>query len=155
MTRSLKKGVDVYETWHAKEPSQLKKIKVSMPETVRSIGVAEMIAYRSGKWQKGNSTEDYEHDFTSRPTIYHEGGDGSSREVSGMLKNDVIVDLGFCIELNYLNLDGEECEIPIGRSRSSRMVCTSDMKTLIILHKSGPIFIKGGKMKVTARGIVK
>ena len=35
------------------------------------------------------------------------------------------------------------------------LLCRGDTRTLVILEPSGVIFIKGGKMKVEARGIVR
>ena len=155
MSKSLTYGVDVYEEWHSKEPSQLKTVKVDPPDRVYACGKGELIAYRSGKWQKGNNTEDYEHLFTSKPTVYHSTGEGRVRSVGGLLKNDTIISLGYCIELTVIGFDGQEYEFPIGRSRKPRMVCTTDKKTVIVLHSKGPIFINGGSMRVTDRGIVK
>jgi hypothetical protein len=155
--RTINKGVKVYQEWHAKDPSDIVKIKVphGLPNEVASVGKALQIAYRSGKWKKGNSTDDYEHDTKSSdpPTIYHETGDGRVRAVSSFLKNDVIVHLGECLEIIGEDLDGEPLEIDIGK-KLPKLVCTSDYRTLIILHKEGPIFINGGTMKVTERGIV-
>lgn len=154
---AISKGVRVYQEWHAKDPQNIVKIKVpsGLPEEVFAVGKALQIAYRSGKWKKGKATDDYEHDtkWTDPPTIYHETGDGRGRLVDSFLKNDVIVHLGECLEVIGEDANGEPLEIDIG-SRRPKLVCTNDYKTLIILHKEGPIFINGGSMRITERGIV-
>jgi len=167
--RLILNGVDAYQEWHSKDPTKLTTIKTRLPDTVYQLGRAEMIAYRSGKWHDGNKTDDWEHHFDSRPFIYHEDGEGRSKSVSSMIRKSnpsdfddvdnpknlpVLVDLGKCIELTFTVSGGEVHKITLGRS-FPKMCCTTDKKTLVILHKDGPIFIKGGQMRITERGIVK
>ncbi len=155
--RHIDKGVKVYQEWHAKEPNDIVKIKVprGLPVEVFAIGKALQIAYRSGKWKKGNATDDYEHDtkWSDPPTIYHDTGDGRARTTESFLKNDVIVHLGECLEIIGEDPTGEPIEVAIGK-KLPKLVCTNDYKTLIVLHNDGPIFINGGSMRVTERGIV-
>ena len=164
MSRSINKGVDVYNIWHSKDPSSIKSIKFSMPDVVRRVGKGVMIAYRSSKWEKSGKTHDYEHELTSGPSVYHEFGDGREKMVSSMLKSTspsdvnpsgspVLIELGKCIEL-ILSEPGSDELSEISMSGNPKLCCTTDMKTLVILHKDGPIFINGGKTKVTSRGIV-
>jgi len=153
MGRTVSRGASVYTEWHAKEADKIESIKLHLPECVYAVGKGEMIAYRSGKWQDGSAKEDYEHDFTSRPTVYHQDGEGREVKVSSFLKNDVLVYLGTALELLYIGLDGDDYEIPL--KKGTILACTTDKKTVVILHQNGPIFIKGGNMRVTARGIVK
>jgi hypothetical protein len=152
------KSGDVYREWNERDPDKVSVVKVDLPPDgiVGAIGKGVMIAYRSNKWQKDKSTtEDYQHDHdkNSPPTIYHESGEGRIKSVDSMLKNDEIIDLGHCIELVGEGPDGEVLEFKISESKKARLVCTNDKKTLIILQSGGPIFITGGVMKVTARGI--
>jgi len=156
--RTINQGIQVYEKWHDKQPNSIAKVKVpgGLPKEVFALGHASQIAYRSGKWKKGRTTDDYDHDtkWSDPPTIYHKTGDGQEKLVGTLLKNDVIIHLGECLEIIGEDFDGEPIEVNIGKTRLPKMVCTTDYKTLIILHKDGPIFICGGSMRITERGIV-
>ena len=163
MGRTVNKGVDVYHEWHDKDPTKLTSIKVDLPVDVGQMGKVTMIAYRSGKWLKSGKTEDYEHPFESGPFIYHEDGDGRLKQVSSMIRQagssegnpkglPVLIDLGKCIELTLETPEGGEDEIIL--RGAPKLCCTPDKKTLVILHSDGPLFIKGGRMRVTNRGIV-
>ncbi len=156
MDRDIRKGLETFEMWNKRSADDLVRIKVDLPTEVGLMGRAKLIAYRSSKWKPSYKvTDDYEHDHDSLPFVYSEFGEGRERSVNGLLKNSVLVDMGFCIEFIYEDLDGEESELVIKRSVFPRLVCTTDKKTYIILCGKNPIFVTGSKMTIEGRGIVK
>lgn len=154
--RSINKGLQTYEMWNQREADDLVRVLVDLPTTVYQMGRAKLIAYRSSKWKESyTTTEDYEHDHGSMPFVYSEIGEGRAKLVAGLMKNKVIVDMGFCIEFIYQDLDGEDCELVIKKSRLPRLVCTTDKKTYIIMDGRKQIFVTGSEMTIEARGIIK
>lgn len=142
--------------WNKRPADDLFRIKVDLPTYVYQMGKAKLIAYRSSKWKKSYKvTDDFEHDHESAPFVYSEIGEGRERLVSRFTKGDVLSDMGFCIEFIYEDLDGDECELIIKKSRLPRLMCTTDEKTYVILDGRSPIFVNGGQMTIEARGIVK
>lgn len=147
-SRKLAKAVSNYEMWHQRRAKKITKASFSFPGHVSKIGRAIEILYRSDKFETDGKFYDYSHTFDSRPFVY--GQDGSSDEdaVSGELSLPL---LGTVKWLLIKTASGEET---LTFPRGTILSCSSDRKTVIILNKGDPLFVRGGKMVVTKRGIV-
>lgn len=155
--RRLNGAMAAYQTFQSKESKRQDVHKVNLPDEVYQIGKASEIMYRSGKWMKGRKTQDYYHVHDSKPYVYHEDGEGRAKSVSSLIgpynKEQIpLAALGYCLGLEFYDMDGELVELSLG-SRKPLLCVTPDMKTLVILG-SKPVFIRGGKMRVEGRGIV-
>lgn len=165
--QKAKKAVLSYEMWHQKNPKELKEISVNWPKEVYACGRAEQIIYRSDKWEKDKDFYTYDHVFDTRPTVFCatesilsdtiQGGPRSVAKLLGV--RDVNKDpvaapaLANTLELTVSFPDGSGKTLYF--KNTPVLCCTSDLKTLIICAKNDIIFIRGGKMHVTERGIVK
>lgn len=143
----------MYETFNAKEPKRITQYKVDMPDIVAPCGKADYITYRSRKWKSGNKTDDYIHHFDTHPNVYTDDGDaGRPVKTASLLKwNEfqmAAAVMGTCLELCV-----DDMLYPL--TGNPLLLCRGDTRTLVILEPSGVIFIKGGKMQVQARGIVR
>lgn len=156
---------EAWRMWHQKEPRELLQQKYELPKKVFAVGEADRIYYSSDKWEDDGDFYTYYHDFDSRPTVY------VPRKTSwGKASSNPSLDIVETLEMEHLNdavrlpmlaktlelvveIDGEK------KSRKFRgetpLCCTSDLKTLVIFASDGPIIIRGGKMVVTERGIVR
>lgn len=157
-----------FRMWHAKDPREyLKRSEESLDYEFVCVGRAEELTYISDKWEKDGTKQPYIHDFDSRPKVwipyYSQADDseviGSPRMGYGLLglkspsRAAHIAQLGTAEELVITASDGEKYEF--AGLRSTPMFSSHDCKAVLILRRSGPVIIRGGKMSVTARGIVK
>lgn len=157
---TVKKAEELFKIWHAKEPTKHTVVKVELPKTMYMQGRAETIIYRSTKWE--TKAFDYVHDFDSNPPLYYDGPtDLGAQSTSSLLprsnpdsKQIPLTLLGHVLSLDMIDADGELVEVTLGR-KEPMLLSTIDAKGLVILCDHGPIIIKGGKMTVTKRGIVK
>lgn len=178
MTRKLSPHVvarakAIYKLWTEKEPDdsslwehEVEEQSVNWDELdVRCIGVGGDILYLSDKWEKPGVIERYHHPFDSGPRVYcaaeDAGGDeGESVSVAQLLgvqslKHMVgLVPIAICSEL-VVQRPGER-HLTWRFSQGAATLCsTLDKKGLVIISQDkGPIFVRGGRMRVTARGIV-
>lgn len=171
MKNSLEKlvenAVDAYSMWHQKPHKKVKELSVEWPKTIHCFGRAEQIIYKSDKWEKDNDFYTYDHIFDSRPNVYC-GPDSSffqfaetkSRKLAPLLsvkdlEKDTIAApyLAKTLEFTFCAHDGSYKRITFNNSPS--LCCTVDKKTLIICSTDGFLFVHGGAMRVTSRGIVK
>jgi hypothetical protein len=152
--------------WHQKNPKELKELSVDWPEHVYCCGKAEQILYKSDKWEKDGDFYTYDHVFDTRPDVYcsdksilSEFIKGRAKKVTSLLgikSLDTPVAapaLAKTVELTISLSDGTGQTISF--SSYPLLCCTLDKKTLIICAKNDVLFIRGGKMHVTERGIVK
>lgn len=147
------KASAMYEVFNAKNAKSINVLKISFPDIVAPCGKADYITYRSRKWKSGNRTDDYIHHFDSHPNVYtDDGAAGRPIKTSDLLKwNEFTLAaavMGTCLELCV-----DDTLYPL--TGNPLLLCRGDTRTLVILEPSGVIFIKGGKMKVEARGIVR
>lgn len=167
LNKISKKAVSAYEMWHQKHPKNFKKIEVDWPSVVYCVGRAEEIIYLSDKWEKDKNFFYYRHLFDTRPYVYCsekcdliEYANGRKRSVSNLLKvkdldRDIVASPNLAkTDQLVVSLNGGTIERwnLIGQPT---LCCTLDMKTLIICMDGDFLFINGGKMSVTERGIVK
>lgn len=163
------KADSIFRLWHEKDPR-----KDIGPIKVRDLGVAtfacigkcDQIEYDSDKWEKDGEMHSYYHDTTSHPGVWipaqyvsdeeRIGQERSTkallgvRNVSGPLW---LAQLAFCTSLTYKDKAGEKLGMEI--SGKSKLLSTPDKKAVLILTKKGPVIVRGGQMRVTARGLVK
>ncbi len=156
----LSKAEQVWTMWHQKdEPRQLVEAEWDFPDFVFHAGQADTIVYSSDKWEDDGDFHDYVHDFDSRPSVYAYAGDGNERSVARLLG---VRDLSGDMPLTVLAIVKEFIYTPLGHPRQCvrfadpPLLCTTnDKKTLVILSEErGAIFVRGGTMHVTERGIV-
>lgn len=163
---TLPKAEASWRMWHQKEPRELFETSYDFPEHVFCVGTAETVIYASDKWEKDGKFFDYVHEFDSRPEVFMADGQRrnpgaaptsvkrllGTRDLEGELALPILAKVKTLIISppddapdHYINFRDE----PV-------MCCTADHKTVVIFSESkGPIFIRGGKMVVTERGIVR
>lgn len=167
-------AADAWRMWHQKEPREIVEATYDFPDEVVPVGKAQRILYSSDKWEEDGDFYTYFHDFDSHPTVYAPSTSawakkrankgtkharGKALDVARTLKMAHVDDelqlplLAKTLELIIVDVEGKK------QSRKFRgdtpLCCTSDLKTLVILADDGPVIIRGGKMVVTERGIVK
>lgn len=167
LDRIIGRAMSSYEMWHQKHPNEVKTIAIDWPEEVYQCGRAEQILYRSDKWEKDNDFFMYDHVFDTRPHVYCTKKSilapfASSRRRSVRrffnvrdLKRDPVTlpYLAKAVELTISLNDGTGQTLNL--LSEPALCCTLDLKTLVICIKNDILFINGGKMHVTERGIVK
>ena len=163
-----KNAEDVYRMWHRKEPHRAFTIRAGCDgdDGMVCVGKAHNIVYRSGKWEKGNKTNDYIHHFDSRPSVYmlekkmpSELRGNPDKTVDDLLRSSVNEDgkvevAELAVPLSFGLDDGDEgADIEI--NRGAKVYGCVDQKTVVIHDpKWKLIVIKGGRMYFDERGIV-
>lgn len=167
MPRSkLPQAEDSWRMWHQKEPREHHEVFYNFPTHVFRVGTAETITYRSDKWEDDGKFFDYVHEFDSHPEVFmledkRQNPHAKSVSVQKLLgTRDLKGELALPILAHTKELiispDDAEVDHCIRFSDGPLLCCTTDHLTLVIFSdKKGPIFIRGGKMKVTERGIVR
>lgn len=145
-----------YEMWHQKNVDAAFEQEIDFPEGLACVGRAETIYYESDKWEKDGHFVLYVHEFDSGPFVYFgEGEDVSTKHLLGVrnLRGELALPvLAFVTSLTYAR--DNKPHKTLNFKDPPTLVCTADRKTLVIFSKEkGPIFISGGKMVVTERGI--
>lgn len=166
MSSGQKKAEGIYKMWHAKDANKAYKKSVaalSKYPNAYPIGIGHEIEYLSAKWEDREHL--YIHDF-DKPKIYLlenmvQEGEAIGKAVSvksllGVRKIPAgglpVVQLGKCVSLSYKDADKEICDFT--HMNNALLLSTLDKKALLILSKKGPILVRGGTMRVTARGVV-
>lgn len=167
LNRVVRRAMDSYSMWHQKHPNEVLDITIAWPEEVYQCGRAEQILYRSDKWEDDNNFFMYDHVFDTRPFVYCQRGsvlepfaNSKRRSVRRLLRvNDLEKDpvplpyLAKAVELTISLSDGTGQTLNLVAEPA--LCCTLDLKTLVICMENDILFINGGKMHVTERGIVK
>lgn len=175
----VKRAEGIYRLWTEKDPDdssiwseRTQEFSVDWDKLRLSrVGGGGDILYTSDKWEKPGVLERYHHPFDSGPSVYaslDEVGDGSVgagdegvhigiTRLLGIssLKGPVVLTL--IAAVNELVIQQDHGPNVTWRfPREPPALCsTLDKKGLVILSQDrGPIFIRGGRMRVTARGIV-
>lgn len=168
-TREMNHGRKTWRMWHSKdEPRKeyTRTEKLLSESHFIPIGKAHEILYASDKWEKNGDNFDYIHEFESHPKVFIPASKASEDEATGAprttasvlglrspKKSLVVAALATAKAFTYYDVDGELVEI---QGLKGALVGSSpDKKTLLILAKKGPILVRGGQMRITARGIVK
>ncbi len=164
------KAEAIYEMWHQKEPHRVQVVRPGCDESdeMVCVGKAFDITYRSGKWKKGNATDDYVHTFDSKPKVYMlaKHVDGGLKEnpakTAGKLLNPArnadgqfaVAELAKPLSFTLDNGTDEGDEVKI-HSGAKVYGCTDKKTVLIVDPKWGLIVVRGGQMHFDERGIVK
>jgi len=167
--KDVERARATWRMWHQKEnpKREYKKSERLLDEAFFApVGKAHEILYSSDKWERDGDQHDYIHEFESHPTVYIPDSYASDEEVVGTPKKTlsvlglrvkpprlVVPELAKVREFSYVDSAGELVEVRLGKG--AIMGSSPDKKTLIILSKNGPVLVRGGQMRVTARGIVK
>lgn len=156
------KAEQVWRTWHQKNPRELHEVEYDFPEEVFSIGLAETIIYASDKWEDDGDFYDYVHEHETGAEVFTTDGTGRRASVKSLLgtRQDLktgelsLPMLGMVKELIVMPHDAD-AKHSLKFKEKPILSCSLDRKTLIIFSESkGPIFVRGGRMVVTERGIV-
>ncbi len=155
--KKVNRAISNHEMWHQKEADLLELCYYDFPKAVRAVGDATHILYYSDKWEEPGKGFEYSHYFDSKPTVYHEDGEGRSKSSDSLLgakdSRAQLTVLAVVEEISF-EIGGEEKTLRF-TSQSPLLCCTNDRKTLVIFEKNSPFFIRGGSMYVSERGIVK
>lgn len=166
---SQKRAEDLFREWHDKEPREFLRRNEPLldHEKFCCIGRGFSVLYESDKWEKDGEAYPYIHDFESRPGVWvveehclPEERIGKPVKTTTLLglrtpKSALhVVQLAFAKELIVEGKDGRRFELDLGKN-GSPMYSTLDKKALLIPTSNGPILVRGGKMVITSRGIVK
>jgi hypothetical protein len=129
------------------------------------VGKAEEILYSSDKWEKDGDHHDYVHTFETHPGVYIPESAAGDEDVIGRPKKTLsilglstsrkqlaVTELAKVKDFTFKDKNGDLVAIELGRG--AILASTPDKKCIIILAKNGPVLVRGGKMVVTARGIV-
>lgn len=157
----LDEACRAFRLWHQKEPSEVFDTDYPLEEyDVFLAGTADEILYVSDKWEDDGRMYDYIHDFDSAPSVFTTEGYGDEEDPAELLRvpkvaKDAEASLPILAAVKRITIvrdDGSKHQI---RFREPPMLCCSlDKKCLVILTEDvGPIYIRGGRMHVTARGI--
>ncbi len=147
-----------HRMWHQKDVKDRLLVEYPFPDEVYGVGKVRSLVYVSDKWERDGKMIDYMHDTDSRPTLYAGDGEGGAKRVASLLgtrdANDPIafVHLAYLKWIEYDDNEGTQEHV---FSRPVPLVCTRDKRTIVAIHRSRSLFINGGKMVVTSRGIVK
>lgn len=163
---SLEKARKNYQLWHTREPDAVasRQSKGLDAKAFCKIGRAVNILYESDKWeQKGKKRHLYDHDFDSHPAVYAPcrcaPGSCSSVTRSRLLGSGhpagkaVLTELGTVETFTVETLEGETDHFEF--SRKVYLYSTPDLRAIVMPFGSDVFVVRGGEMKVTARGIVK
>jgi hypothetical protein len=154
---AVNRALDNYRMWHKRESESTYRVSVEYPDQMAKVGTASEVLYWSDKWRPRGEYELYRHKCDSHAGIYAPRKNGShpTAELLGVANFRAkipLTDLGFMEEATWRRTDGRAQTMGF----PSAVVCsTEDNQALVIIREKGePLIIKGGKMRVTAAGIV-
>lgn len=160
----LEKAKANYKKWHQKDPKSVDDNSYDFPAKVFYCGAVEYMIYESDKWEDDGDFHWYEHDFDSSPPIY---APRSARILTPSKHRFRRTPRLLCVddEMGEVPLTMLACVLEMVVKTPSKkqkfvfseppvMAGTPDNKTLVIFSDAGPLFISGGRMRITERGIV-
>lgn len=165
--------VENYKSWHAKAPDTVFGSNYDFPNKVELLGKAIDIIYYADKWEKDGKGFEYIHTFDSKPLVYAKRSYLTGKAAASQQKSvcellqvkSLSVDLDLPVlaiakELTIERDSDHHRQTLLFKRSKPVMSCSHDRKTLIIFAygddgKEAPIFIRGGTMIVTERGIVR
>ncbi len=161
-------AIEAWRMWNQKEVRAVVPAEYDFPEKVIPIGKADRILYSADKWEEDGDFFTYYHDFDSHPFVYTEKGapmtkgirsKGGSLDVADVFGVETVNDswsipvLAYALELRWTTPEGKKARKKF--KKDTIMSCAEDLKTLCILSEDAPVFIQGGTMEITERGIVR
>lgn len=162
----MSRAEDTFRLWHSKDPRKefRRRVKYLDGDFAR-IGLASEIQYRSDKWERDGDHYPYVHDFGRSVGVYVPASAVSDEDIIGALNSGhrllgirgrgntaEVAQLGTCEELVFRDASNEE--VVLAFPKGTLLLSSPDRKALIIVDKSRPIIVRGGKMSVQSRGIV-
>lgn len=149
----------LYRMWNARKADEAFATSFEFPQDMGVLGRAMRIIYWSDKWKTDGTGDYYEHDFDTSPEVYCESAEHGVKSIDALTKVKDINnrESGWPVLAEVMELSLERLEGGVKTYKFSKppiMTCSSDKKSVIILYKREPIIIRGGRMRVTARGIV-
>ena len=152
------RGADVYKMWHQKPVKEVIEIAFVLPRRLTRMGQANRIVYESDKWEEDGEVYPYQHEFTSSPDTFIADPEGEI-DTRDFLEMDDLDDfvlnwihLGCVAELR-VKIPGQKKKRNIVFEDGPLMCRTAEKDTLIVLHHE-LMFVRGGTMVITDRGIV-
>jgi hypothetical protein len=160
LSRRLGLAKSLYREWHQKDPTEAVEATFDFPEEVVVVGKAQRVVYASDKWEKEIYL--YEHDFDSHPEVYMVAKKGvkhgdavNTKHLLGVKSFKEALPLPILATTQELTfLDGSKPNRTVFGRRQPLLCSTLDKRTLVIFDFPRVIFIRGGSMRVTERGIV-
>jgi len=161
--RNLNKAIKNHRMWHERDHDNVvRRSSTALDAKVFcEVGRAVNIIYESDKWYgRKEKTYLYDHDFDSHPGVFKpcKCRDGECRQVSrekllGVTGKQLpTTELG-TVETFTIDVDGEHEVFDF--NKRVYLYSTPDLKALVIPHGNSVFVVRGGQMRVTARGIVK
>ncbi len=151
------KAAKNYRLWHKRDCDEVAVGPETIPDRMIVVGYMIEIMYNSDKWgKKSYKFHDYVHNCESGAAVYSAHKDANV-DTGLLLKSKNwkrrlnLTELGECLEITFERLDGDEQNVDL---EGSILACTEDRRGLVILGRGSPIILRGGKMIVTARGIL-
>lgn len=159
-------AADNHLMWHEKDVEGAYLKDVHFPPRMVCVGQAIEIIYLSDKWENHAKFYSYVHDFDSHPEVYADAeqaeGVGRARSTAKLLGVPSVDDDAQLATPILARVAQFSFRTPEGHPHVLRfdfpplMLCSPDKLALIILSdQMGPVVVKGGRMEVTRRGIVK
>lgn len=161
-------AIEAWRMWNQKEVRSVAPAEYDFPEVVFPVGRADRILYSADKWEEDGDFFTYYHDFDSHPIVYTEKGapmmkgvrsNGQPLDVPDVFNVETVDDqwsipvLAYVLELFWTKPDGTKAKKKF--KKDTIMTCAEDLQTLCILSEDAPVFIRGGSMEITERGIVR
>jgi hypothetical protein len=156
--KHMDKAQKLFRMWHQKHPDEVVDMTFAFPPVVSCIGHAREIMYHSDKWEDDGDFYPYQHTFDSRPLAFLRDGAGkekSTRTLLGVQDLNGTWAMPLLAYVEALIVDDGQQEHTIRFSDYPVMTCSPDRQTVVILNRGMPVFVRGGEMTVTERGIVK
>lgn len=156
---SLRRAENLFRLWHQKHPNEddHQRMTTSFAPVVGYVGHAQSIVYLSDKWEDDGDFHPYEHDFDSHPMAFSRDGEGREKDTAHLLGVPSVNGAWAMPLLAYVQsvtLDDGRGPFTVKFPDFPVMTCSPDRKTLVILHRPAHVFIRGGTMTITERGIV-
>lgn len=160
---------DTFRMWHQKDPRKevpRRGITLLDEPEFGCVGRATEIKYTSDKWEIDGDFFPYVHDHTTNPGVYVPLSKTSDDDLIGRPAKTLsllgvrvkprqleLAQLGTVDELTFVDSEGETQVQTFGKR--CLLLSTADRKGIVLLDGKRPVIVRGGKVRVTARGIVK
>lgn len=148
-------AVGKYKEFHRYDPRTVEEVEISIPRSVRKLGAAKHVLYRSGKvdpstLRKPKNPVDYIHEHDAGVDVYACDGAADTDVPDEFRRISAVVKLGKC--LGFALKDGAEAE---ATTPMPDLCCTPDGTCLLVVQDKHKVLymIWGGALGVFARGI--
>ena len=159
----FKNGISLYNDFHELDPNVEPDLNgLVVPKIVFEEGEVTWTYYKSRKWAGGSGNPEgkwhnYKHQHEAGVKLYSPDSVTGieTRVPSAIRKTETFVRLGFCLGMDYVNLDGEEAELAVKNSKRVELFCTPDRRHLVVIEDRAMVVAMawGGFMHVAPAGI--